>query len=309
MRKNANTKEPNRAVFELADQRPSGLFFDEDADGGTAAITTCSRTIKNRSVIEVFDDESGLWVAKKTRYITGCDSIFVDEQEKMNVKPTIDDTITLKSGKLMVTEEGITIGLYRYLTEGYSGNVDLKVSEGKIRRPSGAQDIIREVNNSGEVKDAEEISDSVFEALRSVHALKTKKGKEIVYNERLIAFYASLFRLPKYESGYKSEAWLALEKIARDTPEQFLERAASERSLYEADVHQSYAVGIIGIEKGKVYFVDTGKEICSVPAAYNESEKLAEVVDFFCSPENKIQYDFLRAKLQKGKGGATNIVK
>lgn len=299
-----------RLVFELIDQRPSNYFTDEDPETGErrTPITTCTRRLLSHSAIELWED--GRWKLKKTRYIKGCDEYLVELQDAQGFKPNpIQDQIWLVMGKIGVTEAGIELGMFRYLTEGYNGNRDMKVEKGKIRRPRNAQNVISQVDVISEAYDTEAVADVKFEVQKYLQSLKSKEAGKTYYNEDAIEFLCSLFRLPAYESGYKSEAWVALSELSEEKPEEFLRTIQSKRALIEADVKSAYDRGIMAIDENRAALAEPYKLIKEFAKGVSTTgERLDLVIDFFSNPENAMYYDTLRTQLRSSMGEAVKKI-
>jgi hypothetical protein len=300
--------EPQRLVFELCDMRDSNYSKDEDADEGRgrSPINYCTRRLMNNSSIEVW--EEGQWKRKKTRYIKGCDEYLVEKQAQMGViaNPR-EDNIWLVNGRLAITAEGIELGMFRYLTEGYNGNRNMKQDEQK-RRPRAAEDVIYQIDTVGEAIDVEANVDAKFSVQLYLQSLKSRKGNKYVYNEDAIEFLCSVFKIPRPESGYKSEAWVVLWDKSEEEPERFLRTIQSKRALIESDVVLALSKGVISVDSQKAAFTEPYKVFREFAGSTTEAERLEMVIDFFSNPENAQQYDMLRSQLKANKAGSVAVI-
>jgi hypothetical protein len=302
---------PNVLVIELVNQQESNYFLDNGRGGEQQGIMPraisypSARMIKARSVISHWNENEKVWENLPIRYIKGCKEILVSKQDAAGFKPNpVEDVIWILNGKSVVTEKGVDIGKYRYL-KAYEGNVD------NPNRPDGAMDVYREISTVVEAVDTEVNFDAEFTVLQYLNALKTKStAKETTYNENTLEFLCSLFKIPSFDSGYKSEAWVALAEKAKENPVKFLTRIQAERSLIEADVNQAIKLGAVQVNEARaVIGGDVNKLITQLPEHFNEQEKIEFLIDFLSNPKNKVLYDELRTQLQIKKNAVAGKVK
>lgn len=295
---------PKVLVIELVNQQPSNFVLDgagEDVDLPTRLSAPNARKIRNRSKVRYV--ENGIAKLRPIRYIKGCDEIFVDLQEKMGFQPNpAVDVIWILNGKLTVVENEGDIGLYNYL-KNYEGNVD------NPNRPANAADVFQEINTEIEAIETENIFDDELQVLNYLNKLKSKnKDNSYEYNEDTISFLCNLFKLPPYESGYKSEAWVSLVMKAKEDPKKFLNTVLSMVALVESEVNQAIAKGVIGMDEEKAFFVSSNMVIMNLPQNASSDEAKDALVDFFSNPENRVKYDNLRTEMHQLNTRAAEVV-
>lgn len=301
--------EPKMLVIELVNQQESNYFLDarvgdiEGMDGvlPRAISFPSARKIKSRSRIKHV--VNGIETLREIRYIKGCDTPFVDEQEKAGYKVNPqEDVIWIFNARLMVFEKGIDVGKYRYL-KLYEGNVSNE------KRPDGAEDIFKEIDTSIEAKDTENTFDAEFEVLKYLNKLKTKVSEtETRYDENTLEFLCSLFKLPPFDTGFKSEAWVALATAAKEDPENFLKRIAAERSNFESDVNKAVQLGAVIFDDTRAVFAGTNKFITQFPENISEGERIEMLVDFMSNPKNAQLYTEMRTQVNLKREVQSGVV-
>lgn len=289
---------PKVLVIELVNQQPSNFVLDgagENSDLPTHISAPNARKIRNKSkVAYTVEDgpDKGMTKLRAIRYIKGCDLIYVDEQNAAGYTPNPQaDVIWILNGKLTVIETAGDIGLFRYLKK-FEGNVN------NPDRPEAAEDVYQEINTEIEAVQMENIFDDEIKVMKYLDSLKTKVGEnQYEYNEDAISFLASLFKLPPFTTGYKSEAWVELALKGKEDPKRFLNTIASTVAVIEADVNQALSKGVIGLDDEKAFFVSDSKVITAFSAHSSSDERRIDLVDFFANPQNRLMYDNLRSQL------------
>lgn len=301
---------PNVLLIELINQQPSNFVLDggnEESELPTNISAPNARKIKNTSKIAYIvpkgQPDAGMKKLRPIRYISGCDLIYVDEQEKAGYKPNpAADVIWILNGKLTVLESGSDIGKYRFL-RAHEGNVD------NPNRPDNAIGIFCEINTAIEAVETENIFDEEIKVLNYLNTLKTKvRENEYTYNEDAIAFLCDLFKLPPFGTGFKSEAWVGLAVTAKADPKKFLKSITKLVAIIEGEVNNALANGIIALDEEKAYFVESNMVITHLNPKSDSDEKKDELVDFFANPANRNHYDKLRSEIHKKKVGQAAIV-
>lgn len=303
--------EPKMLLIELVNQQESNYFLDaragdiEGMDGvlPKAISFPSARKIKSRSKIKHFDKDKKVETLREIRYIKGCDTPYVDEQKLLGVVPNPqEDVIWIFNARLMVFEKGIDVGKYRYL-KLYEGNTSNKL------RPEGAEDIFKEIDTSVEAKDTENTYDAELQVLQYLSKLKRKvSATETKYDENTLEFLCSLFKLPPFDTGFNSEAWVALASHAKEDPEEFLKRIAAERAVFESDVNKAVQLGAVIFDDTRAVLADTKTLIMQTPENRTDAEKIELLVDFMSNPKNAKLYNEMRTQLTLKREEATNVV-
>lgn len=301
---------PKVLVIELINQQPSNFVLDgagEESDLPTHISAPNARKIRNVSkvkyVVPKGQKDAGMTKLRSIRYIKGCDLIYVDEQDAAGFKPNpAVDVIWILNGKHTVIENQGDIGEFRYL-KAFEGNVD------NPDRPDNAVGIYREINTTVEAVGTENIFDDEIKVLKYLDSLKKKTGNnQYTYNEDSISFLCDLFKLPPFDDGFKSEAWVSLAIIGKQDPKKFLTTIASLVAVIEADVNQAISKGVISMDEEKSFFTVSQKVITIFSPNSTSDERREELVDFFANPENRLMYDNLRADLHQKKVKAAEVV-
>lgn len=300
-------------TFELTDSQPSSYVMDgpgiDDFDNldmtpviSFPSLRMIRRTSRVKYVIPAKDGRPATFGYKKIRYIKGCPTIDFDEQVKMGVQPNyLDDLIKFSNGHLTSVREG-DISLYDYLMK-CEYNVDAP------NRPDDAIDIFKQLDVIKDAKDEDDIADLKYRAGAILQELKIKNANGFSYKKELLEFYCSLFKMPKFESGFESEAWVALAQFADAQPAKFLNSLADSRSLTEAEVFMAVSTGVIIIDNVRAYFADGEGFIMAVDKDNTPAQNGNELVDFMCNPRNRNHYDTMRVKQKTLSNANSGIIK
>jgi hypothetical protein len=294
----------------LVNQQPSNFVLDGADEEGSDLQTNISapnaRKIKNFSKVaytEKIGKDKEILKLKRTRYIKGCDSIDIEEQDKSGYVPNpVNDTFWILNGKATVIESGSDIGLYRFL-KSHEGNVSNQ------NRPEGAVDIFREIDTSVDTLEVENIFDDEIKVLKYMDRLKRKvAGNIFEYSEDALEFLCSIFKIPPFQNGYRSDAWVAVAIYAKQNPGTFLSMIANKTAKIESDVNAAISKGIISIDEEKSFFSNSQKVITSFPKTFTNDDIKEKLVDFFANPSNREYYDELNTESLKIKIDKTAVV-
>lgn len=307
---------PEVLVIERLNQQPSNFILDgaasEDTDLPTNISAPNAWKIRNKCKIKVMEEYKGddgkmhkREVYKNIRYIKGCDEIYVDRQKDMGIEPNPTvDVIWVLNGKLTVVNSGSEIGLYKFL-KAHEENVD------NPDRPDGAVNSFCEISTAVTATQDESILDDEIKVLEYLSRLKTKTaGGKFEYNTDALEFLCSLFKLPKFDDGYQSEAWVAIATFAKENPTKFLKSIASQYAKIESEVSQAMSRGIINIdEKQEVaVFTLTSKVITEISNSLTNEERKEKLIDFLSNPLNRFYYDELTSELHNAKTNAASVI-
>lgn len=301
-------------TFQLVDMKPSSFIMDgpgvDDFDGldtnpviSSPSYRFIRRTSRYKIDVPAENGRPKTFRYGTLRYINGCSILDKDEQDRLGIKTNyLADIIIFRNGHLSATDEGDT-SLFEYLHR-CEYNVDAP------ERPDNAEDIFKALDAVGEAVEVESIFDLQAKCLAALSALKKENGKNgYFYNEDALEFYCALFKIPAFEGGYGSEAWVALAQKAQEDPQRFLNSLSNARTLFEADVVSAISFSVITIDQAKAFFTDGNQLIVSLDSDLNEEQKVSELIDFMANPKNKNQYENLRVRLRKAKDQATSVIK
>jgi len=310
----ATLPEAQHVTFELCDMKPSGFIMDgpsvDDFEGldmtpviSSPSYRSIRRVSRYKKLVPAENGKPATFRWGKLRYIAGSDILDMDEQNRLGITPNyLADIILFRNGHLSATNEGDT-ALFEYLhrCEYFTGAKD---------RPADAEDIFKALDPIGESMEEESVFDLQSQCLAILSALKSDNGKKgFHYNENALEFYCTLFKIPKFDGGYQSEAWVALARFAQDEPKRFLNSIANARVIFEEDVLQAMNFAVITVTTSKAFFTDGNQVILSYDRDLNDSERLSAIVDFMTNPKNNNQYENLRVRLRKAKDAKTSIQK
>lgn len=288
---------PDSIHISIIDRRPSNYRIDGDGEtgtGGTVVDTSTARSIKRTSNVMVFNKELKKWEVKQIRYLHGCPTIWVEEQERLNYKsvnPALN-VIWLEHGTIQFAVEGHNIAKAQFLM--LHENNGSFIGNDEYKRPDGARDVFFQIDTKRSAE--KETIDFDFEAEAIIYLSRLKKGngKEAVYNEDVLDFLTNLFKLPKQES--LAETFIALRAKVAEDPKKFMEKIGNYEAVVQADVQRAIQTGVITLDEQAASFTADSKVFLSFPdVRMNSSEKFKAVLDFMLNPANAQVYQRLRA--------------
>lgn len=301
---------PEVLVLELCNSAKSQFMMDgpggiDMPDDTTAIQFPSKRNILTTSKIKVWDDVNKTWGIKTIRYIAGCPFIDPAEQERNGYFPNyMQDIIQFVHGHLTVVKTGADIGKFLFL-KASSGNASLPADQ----RPDNAIDVYKEINTEIETGKTELIIDAELRARNYVAQLKTTDKLGVsVYNENDIAFLCSLFKLPAYESGFRSEAYVALQQLAQSDPLMFLRKIGDVKGRYQSDVAAGIAKGLLTFDGVRAFFTDGMKWITTFDGAESHDDQVAQLTEHMSNPNNEKDYKHLRSLLDESVNKSAGIV-
>lgn len=289
-------KQPEVMVIDATDRRASSWILDGSEEGGNPQRLDYAKTkiIKTTSAIKVPSKEGG-YTLRKIRYIKGCDTIFVDEQEKRGVKPNpaVDKAdLEITHGTKTIVRNGATIAMFDYF-RNYEGNID------NPNRPDGAVDDFRElktVQTAEEKIDAFDAENEAREYLKQLKVNDAKKG--VTYKEKEIDFLCSLFKVP-YLSSFP-EKFEALINIAKETPARFNESIANAKSAVIAEVNLAERLGVVLFDNSKAMLANNNIVLTSLSST-KEDERIEELAMHFLTTEGEMSYKQFGIELRAAK--------
>lgn len=294
----SDVKEQKIRVFEIVDQQNSNYILEGTENTDPVRLTSAAlHRVPNRSVMVIKRD--GRKIFEPIRYIRGCHSISVREQDEMGFKPNQQvgaDELFFENGKLILVDDGEMATICNYF-DHCAFNVSNE------NRREDATPIIRELKKAEE---AQVSIDDFFTRTRATDylkelVLKSGSGKKatIKYKEEKIDYLCSLFQIVGL-SDY-GEKFHALINFASAQPNKFLESVANVAATTEVDVLQAIEYGVISFQDDKVVFSDGNKVITTVKSSGKKREK--ELVEYFLSTEAEVNYKqlIIALRYQKGK--------
>lgn len=288
---------PDSLVMTVLDRRPSNYRIDGDGEtgtGGTVVDTSTARAIKRTSQVMEFNEALGKWEVRKIRYLHGCPTIWVDEQEKLNYKsvnPALN-VLWLEHGMIEFAVEGHNIAKAMFLM--LHENNGSFIGNEKYKRPEGASDVFFQLDTKRSAVSETIDFDAEVEALAYLAKLKTGTGKEAKYNEDVLEFLTNLFQLPK--QGSSPETFIALRAKVAEDPKRFMDKIGNYESVVQADVQRAVNSGVVTIDEVAASFTIDSKVFLTFPQVrMNASERFKAVLDYMLNPANAQHYNRLRS--------------
>lgn len=300
-------QEPEVAVFIATDQQQSSFFREEDPehDGAKTFLSACDRMIPNESEIVEVDPQTGNRVVRKTRYIKGCPTFYVDEQRRMGYQPNLQaDVIWMEKGMLTVRNVEHGVYLLKYLREGCTPNLDCP------NRIEGAPSIFKELNYVEESQNEEEVIDTLFKVQSYLNGLKKTLLDEVSYNGDALEFLCDMLGLSTFESGFaSSEAWVAVYRKATNEPEAFMSKLNAAKAPIEQTVYQAVAGGVVQLDTEKAFLGDaSGKLLLKFGRKVSEEQATSLLVDYFLNPSNRSIYGRVQELLAASIAGRQKVI-
>ena len=299
-----STKQHPPLILELIDRKPS-LFVmkgTEMAEEPDRLDVSSQYMLLNDSVVLVAGEKkTDPKKHKKARWISGCDLILVEEQDKMGIKPNpLNDVIVFKFGRLVVEREGKDIGLYDFLKK-YDGNIS------NPDRPESAIGIFKEINTAVEAEERITDIDAEGDALKYLSSLQTKKGgqggtaKTYEYNTEKIAWCCKLFNLTTGDSP--SEQLEALVTKARQNPSLFNDMIADASSDLKVVIKTARELGVISLDGDVASFAEDKSVICKLKSkAMND--KIDELAEYLRSADGETANSAIRVQVEHAKSNS-----
>lgn len=270
-------------TFVLVDTKDSGFIKDgTENTPQEERLKSGNGFIKTESVMLTGTGKNQKRVP--IRFIHGCPTIVVEEQEKGNYKPNpgFDKSkLWFTAGILETDGVGINKSLLEYL-RNYHGNIDVKV------RPDGAMNIFKELKVAETAEEALDREDALTRAKNLLLDLRQKRGNESVYNEAEINALAGLFHLPYMDSP--AEKLDALISKANENPEAFINSIANKKQSLFAQVNHARDLGVIVFTGKAVSLAQNNKIITELKSTKLEDQN-DELASFFLSEDGKIPYE------------------
>lgn len=294
-------------VLELTDRRATGWVLDGSEESGMPLQldTSSSTCIKARSVVKSVKEVDGkdTIVFRPIRYIKGCTTIFVDEQEKMGVKPNpqvdLQDLYFINGTKTVTNKPGEK-SLFDYL-KNYEGNEDNK------NRPDSARVCFRELKSKEIAESSITDFDADLEARNYLKKLKTgERNGSVQYKKKEIDFLCTLFNLP-YLANYP-EKFNSLIAIAVANPVKFNESVANAKSGMLADINLSIKLGVVKLDSTKAVLTQNNSVLASFSSSKTQ-DQLEELASFFLSESGEMSYRQFEIELKAAKERAVVMEK
>lgn len=325
MKKNVKETKASNFPFELPEhffatisyRQPSTYVQEGNGEQGQNIPfdAPSAKMVKRVSNIMVKDKELDRWVVKQLRYLQGCPTIWVEEQEAMSFKqsnPAASNIWFEQEGTISFAVQGYNIQKAMFLllhenNSSFEGNDE-------YRRPDGAADVFEVVDTQRNAEKEVEDFDFAFEAQAYLRSLKKKDGKGgQAYNVDRLEFLSQLFKLPKFdteqEGKYGAETFTSLVAIANQNPKKFIATIGRYESVVEADCNRAVAAGVIAIDEAGVSFPQSGKVFLTFPSdKLQTSERRRMVLDYFLNPANHKVYETLRAQSEAGLKKESTVI-
>ncbi len=307
------TAQPEVMTLILVDRQPSSwIKTEDDGRGGPKPVYVGGQPvaldrpdfkfIKTESSIRVYDESKKAWKLRKIRRIMGCDTIFADEQDKLEIKPDKfrDSEGMVFTGATMTVSKDGDLAYFDYLLN-YEGNVDAP------SRPKNAKDVYKILKTEAIAKDSVEVYLDERRALAYVDALVLQEnGKVVSYKESEINFLMELFGLGFKESYHEKFKVLIME--AKSNPERFLTAISEARNSILTDISmaQSDLLKVLKFDTVRALLIPT-QEVLLTFKTKNAADRTDELASYFGSKEGAKMYSKFQIELQKAKENSVAV--
>jgi hypothetical protein len=233
------------------------------------------------------------------RHIEGCNTIYKDEQEKLNIKPNHDrDVIIFSKGVCLVPDQGRDKSRYAYLQacEYNANNKD---------RPETAVPVFRVIEKEVEAVKSLVNMDNKLEAYRLLSTLREKMDSGYSYNNERIDFMCSLFGVSGVESY--AEKLEQLQWRAEADPTKFVDSVLNKRSEVKVTILEAEKFNVIALTGDFATLVDGGRQFYKF-SSNKKPAKMEELVDYFLLPKGQDDCNQMNIRLEKAKLKEVSLV-
>lgn len=279
-------------TLELIDQRPSGFVLE----GTTGAADDERISAPNKyflltqSVVKEPTKDGG-YRYRNIRHISGCETIYVDEQKAQGVTPNPElDQIVFENGLLLVANEGRDRSKFAYL-------MACEFNFNNPHRPEHAEPKFRVIEKE---KKAEQFLHNISDKLQAMSiltSLSERMENGFSYNNEKIDFMCSLHGVHGYETP--GEKLQALVFVAEADPKKFIDSVANARSSYKVDIAEAERFNVISMAGDHASFMDGGLKFFKFTQK-TAAKRSEELVDFFLTRGGE-QYAQLKTALDAAK--------
>lgn len=237
------------------------------------------------------------------RYIKGSNVIWKVEQEKLNIKPTRDDSIIMIWGELSVDckAKSTDKGLWIYLLT-HNANEDYELRDSSISAPT-----FKIQDNAKEAKvQLESRQDKIQEAREIVYQVRNRKTNR--FDKDKIAFYTNVFR--NQISGYDTdeEKFVALLHIADTNPEMIISGVTQENVNYLQTIQEAIGLDILVKENTSFKNTLTNNKVVTFKVGTSEAKAIEKLVDYFASQDGANEFEHLKNSVEAVKVSRHSVV-
>lgn len=291
---------PPVMFLEYCDKRNSGFvkkgtegtpFHDELNCPSVAWIPSRGKT----AVIEIINGvETNVY--KEIRWINGCNTIDVEEQDRKGIKPNPkEDLIVFEKGFATIPKEGSTLSLYDYLEKVFfNGN--------SAGRPDHIEPLYKVMQLD---KQAEEINESDVEmadAIQLVSSLRIKTGDKKTpykYNEERLS---SICDICQVHADTAAQKLYALMSLAKAKPRWFLDLVVKFEQTILTEVAHALELKVVMFDGNAAVYSEDKKLVYNLGAGNFKHEKKIEMLaDYLKSKDAAESLTELRAKVSVAK--------
>lgn len=286
-------KEAEKIFIELFDKRSSGFILVGTENTPAPEELDCPtvRWIPNEGLMA--DTKDGYRKDVRIRFINGCDSILVEEQEKRGFKPNrFEDKILFEKGYATVFREGSTVGLFDYLTKVYYN------SDAPDRSPTAAK-LFKLVKLDKEAEGYNEEEVVRAHAIIFVDGLAIKTGNTYQYKEDRIDALCNLLGLVADTPATKM---FELMRRAKSDPRSFMQLVEKFEQTIVTEISHALELNVIKFEDNTAMYSNEGKVIKNLGTQkLNKDKKIEALADYLSSRDGNEMLTELRAKLDLAK--------
>lgn len=281
--------------LEVYDQQDSGFVMDgtertpyeQRLNKTTVTWVPCEGT-------EVFLDEEGVKRSRRIRHISGCESIYPAEQEKLGFFPNRQaDKLPIDNGFITVRKETKTVGTFNYFKAAtYWFDNPL--------RPDTATPIYKEIKvneNAVSLIDEDEVQ---THAKLKVYALRISRGeRKYEYNTDKINSYCNLLNV--FAETPEQQIVLIMDKAIKN-PKQFLDTIEKAEQTVITEITHALQLNVILFDKNTAMYAEESEVINTVGTGnMSQDRKIEALGSWLQTPEGNTSLTKLRTKLEIAK--------
>lgn len=283
-------KKPEILIIELVDRQASNFTLEGSEEQGAPVSLDGPAARKVLAHSHMVTDEGDFI---PIRYIKGCSTILVSEQEKAKFKPNpLNDLLWITGCREIVVNREPDRAKFAYLKA-------CLYNQDAPNRPEGYKPIFKEIKQQEIAKKDMAKMYLEADAIAAVRSLSTpKKGGGYDYDMPKINFLATLFEITGLEST--DEILYSLVMSAKADPELFLNTIASKTKEVKVEILHGKQNSVISFEGDKASIVATGHAFLNF-SSDDENEKIDELIRYFLSPGGELDYKQFLILLQHAK--------
>lgn len=288
-------EKPPIKYYEIVDRKGSG-FIMNGTEGTQFQQELSAPSVQWISATGKAHDPNNKHGFVDIRWISGCNFIDPQEQERQGYKPNrFEDKIPMESGYAAIERSGNTVGLYDYYERVFY-NTDV---EG---RPATAAARFREVKINKKAELLLDEDEMLTQAKALVYELRLNTGNKETpyrYNEDRIN---AICRLVNVWDESNETKLVKLIKVATQNPKEFIETVLKAEQTVITEVSHALELKVIMFDGNTAQYCNENKIIHSLGSGNMKPDvKIERLAAWLSTSEGNESLTELRAKIELAK--------